>query len=33
MDDDFNDWLKELDEKPQPVCNIENPEECDSCGS
>ena len=33
---DANDWdnfLKDLEEAPQPTCNIENPEACDSCGS
>lgn len=29
----FDDFLKELEEQPQPTCNIENPEECDSCGA
>lgn len=29
----FEDFLKELEEAPQPTCNIENPEECDSCGA
>jgi len=29
----FEDFLKELEEQPQPTCNIENPEECDSCGA
>lgn len=29
----FEDFLKDLEEQPQPTCNIENPEECDSCGS
>ena len=31
--DNFNDWLEELENQEQPQCNIENPEECDSCGS
>lgn len=30
---DFNNWLEELESQEQPQCNIENPEECDSCGS
>ena len=27
----FKDFLKELEEAPQPTCNIENPENCESC--
>jgi len=33
MDDNFNEWLEELENQQQPQCNIDNPEECDSCGS
>lgn len=33
MNDDFNDWVSELEEAPQPTCNIDDPENCDSCGS
>lgn len=29
---DWDDYLNELESK-QVTCNIENPEECDSCGS
>lgn len=29
----FDDWLNELEEAPQPTCNIENPEDCEACGS
>lgn len=32
-DNSLDSWIKELEEKPQPTCNIENPEDCDSCGS
>jgi len=31
--DNFNSWLEELENQEQPQCSIENPEECDSCGS
>lgn len=33
QDDNFQDWLTELENQEQPTCNIENPEECDSCGA
>lgn len=33
QDDNFQDWLTELENQEQPACNIENPEECDSCGA
>jgi hypothetical protein len=29
----FNSFIEELENKEQPSCNIEKPEECDSCGS
>ena len=29
----FLDYLKELEEAPQPTCNIEDSSSCDSCGS
>jgi hypothetical protein len=29
----FEDFIKELEEKEQPTCNLENPEECEACGS
>ena len=31
--DEMNDYIKQLEEKEQPTCNIENPEECEHCGS
>lgn len=31
--DDFDSFVNELENMEQPSCNIENPEECDSCGS
>jgi hypothetical protein len=29
----FDDWINDLEEAPQPTCNIENPEDCEACGS
>lgn len=31
--DSFSDFIKELEEKEQPTCNLENPEDCEACGS
>ena len=31
--DSFADFVNELTNQNQPTCNLENPEECDSCGS
>ena len=33
MENDFNDFIKELTEQEQPTCNLENPDECEACGS
>ena len=30
---DFDDWASNLEEAEQPTCNIENPEDCENCGS
>lgn len=30
---DFEEFVEELENAEQPSCNLENPEECDSCGS
>jgi hypothetical protein len=30
---EFEDWLEQLEEAKQPACNIENPEDCEACGS
>ena len=27
------DWIKDLEDKEQPTCNIDNPEDCENCGS
>jgi len=32
-DDNFAGWLEDLEEKEQPTCNIDNPEDCEACGS
>jgi hypothetical protein len=32
-EDSFNSFIEELENQEQPQCSIENPEECDSCGS
>ena len=33
-EESLNDFIKELEEKEQPeACNLENPEDCTSCGS
>ena len=31
--DMFSDWIDNLEDKEQPTCNIDNPEDCDACGS
>jgi len=30
---DFDQWVEDLENEEQPNCNIENQDECDSCGS
>jgi len=32
-EDSFNDFVKELEQAEQPSCNLENPEDCEACGS
>jgi hypothetical protein len=32
-DNNFDNWLNELEEQEQPTCNIDNPEDCEACGS
>ena len=29
----FDSWLNELEDGDQPTCNVENPEDCENCGS
>lgn len=31
--DSFGSWLEELEKVPQPPCNVDNPEDCEACGS
>ena len=33
MNDSFNDWVADLENQEQPSCNIENPGDCEACGS
>jgi hypothetical protein len=33
MKDSFNDWVEDLENQEQPTCNLENPEDCEACGS
>lgn len=32
-ENNFDDWLNELEKQPQPTCNIDNPDECEACGA
>jgi hypothetical protein len=32
-ENNFESWLNELEEAKQPTCNIDNPEDCEACGS
>lgn len=29
----WDSWVVDLEEKEQPSCNIENPDDCEACGS
>jgi len=31
--DPFDSWLEDLTQKEQPTCNIDNPDDCETCGS
>lgn len=33
MDNSFESFVSELENAEQPTCNLENPEECEACGS
>jgi len=33
MSDDFQDFVDMLEQAEQPACNLDNPEECEACGS
>jgi len=26
-------WIEQLEQEEQPTCNIDNPEDCENCGS
>lgn len=32
-DNNFGDWVQTLEDMEQPACNIDNPEDCEACGS
>lgn len=32
-EDTMSDWLEDLETREQPVCNMDNPEDCEACGS
>lgn len=29
----FDNWINDLEDETQPTCNIENPDDCEACGS
>lgn len=29
----WDNWLGEMSDREQPTCNLENPEDCEACGS
>lgn len=33
MDDSFDSFVNSLENAEQPTCNLENPDECEACGS
>ena len=33
MENDFEDFIDELTNQDQPTCNIDNPDDCEACGS
>jgi len=33
LENAFGDWVNELEKQDQPTCNIDNPEDCEACGS
>lgn len=32
-DDNFAGWLEDLEQQDQPTCNLDDPEDCEACGS
>jgi hypothetical protein len=33
MEGTFGDWVNDLEKQEQPTCNLDNPEDCEACGS
>ena len=33
LDESFADFVDDLTNAEQPTCNLENPEDCEACGS
>ena len=29
----FDAWIVDMEEQEQPTCNVDNPEDCENCGS
>jgi hypothetical protein len=29
----FDAWIEDMEESEQPACNMDNPEDCENCGS
>lgn len=29
----FDAWIDDMEEQEQPTCNVDNPEDCENCGS
>jgi len=29
----WDSWISDLEDKDQPTCDIDNPEDCENCGS
>jgi len=29
----WDSWVRDLEDKDQPTCDIDNPEDCENCGS
>lgn len=33
IENNFEDFVNDLENMEQPTCNFDNPEECEACGS
>lgn len=33
MEESFEDFVSKLEECDQPLCEVDNPEDCETCGS